>query len=126
MSGGDLATFGLLESDDIHRWLDWIEQNDKPLCVFGLGESMGAALLLQSLQSETRFALLPLNRLSPASVKSATKESGNFSAPDHGSDALSSGQLSSSHSFTQDGSTISTSSSSHPKTLLPLPRFPSF
>jgi alpha-beta hydrolase superfamily lysophospholipase len=54
-SGGDLATFGLLESDDIHRWLDWLEQNDRPACVFGLGESMGAALLLQSLQSENRF-----------------------------------------------------------------------
>jgi alpha-beta hydrolase superfamily lysophospholipase len=55
MSGGGLATFGVLESDDIHRWLDWIEQNDQPGCVFGLGESMGAALLLQSLRSETRF-----------------------------------------------------------------------
>jgi uncharacterized protein len=54
-SGGDLATFGLLESDDIHRWLDWLEGNDHPKCIFGLGESMGAALLLQSLQSETRF-----------------------------------------------------------------------
>jgi hypothetical protein len=54
-SGGNLATFGLLESDDIHRWLDWLEQNDRPECIFGLGESMGAALLLQSLRSETRF-----------------------------------------------------------------------
>ncbi len=54
-SGGSLATFGLLESDDIHRWLDWVEQNDHPECIFGLGESMGAALLLQSLRSETRF-----------------------------------------------------------------------
>jgi uncharacterized protein len=54
-SGGDLATFGLLESDDIHRWFDWIRQNDHPGCVFGLGESMGAALLLQSLRAETRF-----------------------------------------------------------------------
>ena len=54
-SGGNLATFGLLESDDIHRWLDWLEQNDHPECIFGLGESMGAALLLQSLRSETRF-----------------------------------------------------------------------
>jgi len=54
-SGGNLATFGLLESDDIHRWLDWLEQNDHPGCIFGLGESMGAALLLQSLRSETRF-----------------------------------------------------------------------
>ncbi len=54
-SGGGLATFGLLESDDIHRWLDWMEQNDHPECIFGLGESMGAAQLLQSLRSETRF-----------------------------------------------------------------------
>src|SRR5208337_336755 len=54
-SGGDIATFGLLESEDIHRWMDWLEQNDHPECIFGLGESMGAALLLQSLQSETRF-----------------------------------------------------------------------
>lgn len=54
-SGGGLATFGLLESDDIHRWLDWLEQNDHPECIFGLGESMGAAQLLQSLRSETRF-----------------------------------------------------------------------
>ena len=55
LSGGDLSTFGLLESDDIHRWVDWLEQNDHPDCVFGLGESMGAAQLLQSLRSETRF-----------------------------------------------------------------------
>jgi dipeptidyl aminopeptidase/acylaminoacyl peptidase len=54
-SGGDLATFGLLESEDIHRWMDWLEQNGHPECIFGLGESMGAALLLQSLPSETRF-----------------------------------------------------------------------
>jgi alpha-beta hydrolase superfamily lysophospholipase len=54
-SGGNLATFGLLESADIHRWLDWLEPNDHPDCIFGLGESMGAALLLQSLRSEDRF-----------------------------------------------------------------------
>ena len=55
LSGGDLSTFGLLESDDIHRWVDWLEQKDHPDCVFGLGESLGAAQLLQSLRSETRF-----------------------------------------------------------------------
>jgi pimeloyl-ACP methyl ester carboxylesterase len=55
LSGGELATFGLLESDDIHRWLDWLEKNDHPDCIFGLGESMGAAQLLQSVRSETRF-----------------------------------------------------------------------
>jgi predicted alpha/beta-fold hydrolase len=54
-SGGDLATYGLLESDDIHRWFDWLEQNEHPNCIFGFAESMGAAQLLQSLRSETRF-----------------------------------------------------------------------
>lgn len=54
-SGGDLATYGLKESDDIHRWVDWIEDNDHPNCVFGFGESMGAAQILQSLSKETRF-----------------------------------------------------------------------
>jgi pimeloyl-ACP methyl ester carboxylesterase len=55
LSGGDLATFGLLETDDIRRWLDWLQQNDHPACIFGLGESMGAVQLLESVQTETRF-----------------------------------------------------------------------
>ncbi len=50
-----LATYGLKEADDIHRWVDWLEDADRPRCVFGLGESMGAAQLLQSLPKETRF-----------------------------------------------------------------------
>ena len=54
-SDGNLVTFGLLETDDIHRWLDWLQQNTHPSCIFGLGESMGAAQLLQSLGAETRF-----------------------------------------------------------------------
>ncbi len=58
LSGGNLATFGLLESDDIGRWLDWVQENDHPVCIFGLGESMGAAQLLQSLRTETRFCAI--------------------------------------------------------------------
>lgn len=54
-SGGALATYGLLEADDIHKWFDWLEQNEHPDCVFGFAESMGAAQLLQSLRSEPRF-----------------------------------------------------------------------
>jgi len=54
-SGGQLATYGLLESDDIHRWFDWLEWNQHPTCIFGFAESMGAAQLLQSLQPESRF-----------------------------------------------------------------------
>ena len=57
LSGG-LATFGLKESDDIHRWTDWLEDTYHPHCVYGLGESMGAAQLLQSLAKEARFCAI--------------------------------------------------------------------
>lgn len=52
---GGLASFGIEESDDIHRWVDWFEGTNHPHCVYGLGESMGAAQLLQSLTKEPRF-----------------------------------------------------------------------
>ena len=54
-SDGPLATFGLLESDDIHRWTQWLHTQQESNCVFGLGESMGAAQLLQSLSSNSDF-----------------------------------------------------------------------
>lgn len=54
-SGGSLATYGLLERDDIRAWFDWIEQRRHPDCVYGFGESMGAGQLLQSLASEKGF-----------------------------------------------------------------------
>jgi dipeptidyl aminopeptidase/acylaminoacyl peptidase len=54
-SGGVLATYGLLERQDIHQWISWIENRTHPRCVFGFGESMGAAQLLQSLAVEGRF-----------------------------------------------------------------------
>jgi len=54
-SGGEIATYGLKESDDIHRWVSWIYGHDSPQCIYGLGESYGAALLLQGLAAEPRF-----------------------------------------------------------------------
>jgi dipeptidyl aminopeptidase/acylaminoacyl peptidase len=54
-SGGELATYGVKESDDIHRWVSWIYAHDLPQCVYGFGESYGAALMLQSLAVENRF-----------------------------------------------------------------------
>ncbi len=54
-SGGELATYGVKEADDIHRWVSWIYQHDAPQCVYGFGESYGAALMLQSLAVENRF-----------------------------------------------------------------------
>ena len=54
-SGGELATYGVKESDDIHRWVSWIYAHDPPQCLYGFGESYGAALMLQSLAVENRF-----------------------------------------------------------------------
>lgn len=54
-SGGELATYGLLEREDIHSWVDFLLAVAHPRCVYGMGESMGAAELLQSLQEGTQF-----------------------------------------------------------------------
>lgn len=54
-SGGAFATYGIKEADDIHRWFGWLEAAAHPRCVYGLGESMGAAILLQALRGEPRF-----------------------------------------------------------------------
>ena len=54
-SGGDFPTYGLKESDDVHRWFEWLLTQQRPRCTFGMGESMGAAILLQSVEKENRF-----------------------------------------------------------------------
>lgn len=54
-SGGEIATYGVREADDIHRWVDWLYGNQHPDCVFGMGESLGAALVLESLRTQPRF-----------------------------------------------------------------------
>jgi dipeptidyl aminopeptidase/acylaminoacyl peptidase len=54
-SEGRLASYGLREGEDVHEWVDWIYTNHPPQCVYGLGKSMGAGILLQSLESEKRF-----------------------------------------------------------------------
>jgi pimeloyl-ACP methyl ester carboxylesterase len=48
-SGGTITTYGVLERDDIRRWTEWLKSQLPGRCVFGFGESMGAALILQSL-----------------------------------------------------------------------------
>jgi pimeloyl-ACP methyl ester carboxylesterase len=54
-SGGELATYGVKESWDVRRWFDWLGQSESPRCIDGLGESMGAAQLLQSLRTTPGF-----------------------------------------------------------------------
>jgi dipeptidyl aminopeptidase/acylaminoacyl peptidase len=54
-SGGDIATFGVMERNDIKGWFEWLQSAGQYHCIFGLGESMGAAELLQSLEVEPNF-----------------------------------------------------------------------
>ena len=54
-SGGEMATYGIREADDIHQWVSWMYEHDPPACVYGFGESYGAALMLQSLATEPRY-----------------------------------------------------------------------
>jgi fermentation-respiration switch protein FrsA (DUF1100 family) len=53
-SGGELATYGVLEADDIARWAHWLQARNAG-CVYGFGESMGAGLVLQSLRVDPGF-----------------------------------------------------------------------
>jgi uncharacterized protein len=57
-SGGDRATYGLREAEDVHWWVSWLIDDLHPRHVFGLGESLGAAVLIQSLPVETRFSAI--------------------------------------------------------------------
>jgi pimeloyl-ACP methyl ester carboxylesterase len=54
-SGGDMATYGIREAGDVHDWVSWMYAHDPPACVYGFGESYGAALILQSLDKEPRY-----------------------------------------------------------------------
>lgn len=39
----------------MHRWFDWLAARQHPQCIFAMGESMGAAILLQAIKEERRF-----------------------------------------------------------------------
>ncbi len=54
-SGGSVITYGLREAGDVRCWADWLLVRTGSRRLYGLGESMGAAILLQSLAIEPRF-----------------------------------------------------------------------
>lgn len=54
-SGGPFVTYGLLEAGDVHRWVSWLIGERHPRRIYGLGESLGGAVLLKSLAVEPRF-----------------------------------------------------------------------
>jgi len=54
-SGGAIITYGIDEAGDVSRWVDWLLATRHPERVYGLGMSLGGAILLQSLAHERRF-----------------------------------------------------------------------
>jgi uncharacterized protein len=54
-SGGAMSTYGYLERYDSRVIVDALESSDKPRHIFALGESMGAAVALQSAAVEPRI-----------------------------------------------------------------------
>lgn len=54
-SGGELVTYGIKEKGDVTSWIDWLQTSTDSKKYFALGESYGAAVLLQTLEKENRF-----------------------------------------------------------------------
>jgi uncharacterized protein len=54
-SGGQIVTYGVKEAEDLRAWLDWLLRGHGIERLYGLGQSMGAAILLESLRGENRF-----------------------------------------------------------------------
>ncbi|HEX3748194.1 MAG TPA: alpha/beta fold hydrolase [Bryobacteraceae bacterium] len=54
-SGGTVITYGIRESRDVHTWADWLLRARPIAHLYGLGQSMGATILIQSLAHEPRF-----------------------------------------------------------------------
>lgn len=53
---GGFSTYGVLESHDIVSWTNWILRTAPQSNIFGLGESLGAAIILQSLRAGAPFS----------------------------------------------------------------------
>ncbi len=49
------ASYGVREAGDVHAWTDWLVARVHPRCVYGFGESMGAAIILQAVSVEPRL-----------------------------------------------------------------------
>ena len=54
-SDGELMTFGLRERDDVRRWASWLVSQTKAERLYGYGHSMGAAILLQTIEQVSPF-----------------------------------------------------------------------
>ena len=57
-SGGGLMSYGILEAADVHAWAGELFRDPAIHRLYGLGASMGGAILIQSLPKEPRFRAL--------------------------------------------------------------------
>ena len=55
ISAGPQVTYGLLEKNDMARWADYLLTLKPGARLYGIGMSMGAAILIQALDTEKRF-----------------------------------------------------------------------
>lgn len=55
ISGGDVISYGVKEAADVHVWADWLFAHRPIARLYGMGESMGAGIILQSLTTEKRL-----------------------------------------------------------------------
>ena len=54
-SGGEVMTFGVKEKHDALDWAHWIRKQAGCDRIFGLGESLGASILIQAAAVEPAF-----------------------------------------------------------------------
>jgi hypothetical protein len=54
-SDAGLVTYGLREKDDVRQWVHWLKASRGVRRFYGVGESMGAAVLLQALPLAPEF-----------------------------------------------------------------------
>jgi uncharacterized protein len=49
-ASGGFPTYGIKEVGDVREWFHWLSTNNRPRCVFGMGESMGAVIMLSAVK----------------------------------------------------------------------------
>ncbi len=49
-TSGGFPTYGIKETADVQGWYEWLRRRGETQCVYGMGESMGAAIILQAAQ----------------------------------------------------------------------------
>jgi fermentation-respiration switch protein FrsA (DUF1100 family) len=58
VSGGSVVTYGVKEAVDLDRWYKWLNANQLPRCIYALGDSMGAAIVLDGAALEPGFCAI--------------------------------------------------------------------